>query len=368
MPPKQRTQLVNYPKYVNVSNHKYIVYRPRIAKKDRHLFETDKNGFIKPIRLGVIGDDDAKIHRAYLAAHDALWQSVKPCNTLYWISNKYQDSRKFKELSKAGQSNYLLAARILDHEIKLDGVPSPLGDLHISFLEKPIVTAIMEKRLVAKKEKGLKGEAIINREAAYLSSMLTWATNNITDLGVKQNPLIGLRKFSQGKNERYVTDAEYATQLDAVKDHPYLLEFFEIAYLCACRTVEVRDLNLSSIAVEGLLINRRKGSSDNTIEWSDRLRLAVDSIKQKRVTPKITRLREEQPLFTNREGERITQTAINSAMQTLKKKMSSDKFWTLHMLKHKGVTDSENKHIAGHKDKKMIELYNHERPTSKPVK
>ncbi len=59
-------------------------------------------------------------------------------------------------------------------------------------------------------------------------------------------------------------------------------------------------------------------------------------------------------------------------MQNLKKKMTEaglgHVFWNLHLLKHKAMTDSENKHIAGHKDQKMRNRYDHSRPTAKPVK
>ena len=45
-----------------------------------------------------------------------------------------------------------------------------------------------------------------------------------------------------------------------------------------------------------------------------------------------------------------------------------DKFWTVHLLKSKGISDSEDKNIGGHKSEQMKERYNTKLETIKAAK
>jgi hypothetical protein len=69
-------------------------------------------------------------------------------------------------------------------------------------------------------------------------------------------------------------------------------------------------------------------------------------------------------LLPNSNGRMITREALSSAMSRFKIKMKEaglgDIYWTLHDLKHKGITDAKDKNIRGHRDPAMIGLYNHE--------
>lgn len=69
-------------------------------------------------------------------------------------------------------------------------------------------------------------------------------------------------------------------------------------------------------------------------------------------------------LVPNSTGRPLTDHGLKSTMSRFKKKMIEngleDTFWTLHDLKHKGITDSKDKNIGGHRTKEMIDRYNHE--------
>ena len=58
-------------------------------------------------------------------------------------------------------------------------------------------------------------------------------------------------------------------------------------------------------------------------------------------------------------------------MSRLKKLMIEDGlgdvFWSIHMLKHKGMTDAENKELGGHKDQAIKDSYTHDLDRVKPV-
>jgi len=57
----------------------------------------------------------------------------------------------------------------------------------------------------------------------------------------------------------------------------------------------------------------------------------------------------------------MRKSTVDSAMQRLKKKMlDADKenmYWSIKLLKSKGISDSEDKSIAGHVSEQMKELY-----------
>lgn len=371
MAPKKRTINTNYPKYVNVNSGKYIVYRPRIPADKRNLIPTDKGGFLKPpVKLGTVGQPEELILRKYLAAKAELEHQGEPDrNSLNWVSKQYQSSRQFNALAPTTQKHYR-GLKILGQPITRNLTDATLGDLLASEITKPLMQVIMDKRLTAQQERGNKGQAVVNYEARYISSILAWACNFIPDLGITQNPLKGLKRPSEPKNERYVTDIEYKTQYELTSG--YLRPFFEIAYLCAARKGEVRDLRLSDVLGEGLKIRRGKGSKTNIVSWEPRLLAAVDAAKRLRSQAKIVTAGANQPLLVNANGEKITDEGIKSAMSRLKKTMAEKglqtQFWALHMLKHKGMTDADNKDLGGHKSQSMKDNYIHELEVVKPAK
>ena len=69
-------------------------------------------------------------------------------------------------------------------------------------------------------------------------------------------------------------------------------------------------------------------------------------------------------LVPNSNGRKITKEALSSVMSRFKVKMEKagfgEVYWTLHDLKHTGITDAEDKNIGGHRAPSMIGLYNHE--------
>lgn len=372
MAPKARTKNTGWPKYVTVVNKRYVIYRPRIPAEQQHIHPIDKHGFLKPaIKLGKTSDPHEAILRRYLAAKaelDAARESG--LNTLSWLSSRYQESRQFKELAPSTQKHYQAAAKVLDHPIKKRNKDATLGDLLATEMSKPIMQAVVEKRLADMKARKLKGEAAVNYESRYVSSMLAWGCNYVPEIGITDNPLRGLKRVKEPRNTRYVTDTEYNIQRNIAGG--YLPIYFELAYLCAGRKGEVRELRESDVLDEGLRLRRTKGSKHNIVLWTPRLRAAVDAARAMRVQPKIVKLGDDPTLLTDRNGQKISDEGVKSAMSRLKKTMVEeglgDTFWSLHLLKHKGMTDAENKDLGGHKNQAIKDSYNHELDKIKPVK
>jgi|GEM_PF-1377911 len=375
MPPKPRTRIPNLPKYVSESNGR-IVYRPRIPKEWQHLIATDKSGFLRPpVRLGKPGDPEAYILNGYLAAKASLEArigSVK--HTLRWVIDEYKKSKSFKALAIESQRQAEVLSRILDHPVSIDGKDSTLGDLQITHISKPVVRRLAEKRLDDYQAKGRKGTVQVNREITFLSSATKWAMNYLDNLGLIENPF-RIIKFKEEPNRRYVTDEEYEIQYkQAARIAEYLPVIFEITYLVASRGIETLDIKLTDIDPDrntgGIYVHRRKGSKDNFIEWSDRLYQAYLAAKALHAKHKIASI--DAPLILGSHGHQLRKSALDTAMQRLKKLMESeglgDIFWSLHKLKSKGVSDARDARIAGHKSEAMRERYKTKIERHKPAK
>ena len=60
----------------------------------------------------------------------------------------------------------------------------------------------------------------------------------------------------------------------------------ELGYLCRLRSIETITLTEANGTAEGLSTNRRKGSRDNLVEWTPRLRAAWDgALALRRASP-----------------------------------------------------------------------------------
>ena len=295
------------------------------------------------INLGHLNQGIDTIYSRYREALDLINDKPKE-NSFSWLIDKFIKSSRFIKLASGTQKKYLTSKRVLEQEIKLNGTSITLGQLQVNLITRPFMHEIMDKRLNDYKERGLKGEAMINYEVALLSSAVTWGLNHVSKLDLVVNPLIGIEKIKAPKNERYVTHAEYNKQYNLAS--PLLRAFFEVCYLCACRSIEVRNLTDNSIQGDKLLIKRTKGSKDTYIKISPRLKKALDSAKGLRKDSKIIEINNNRSLFCNKQGYALSRGYFKAEMAKLKKLMGAE-YWTMHLLKSKGLSDSKNKDIAG---------------------
>lgn len=358
---------------VEVANGR-VVWRPYIRQSDRtEDMQVDRKGRLAPpLLLGKVGDDPDAIMRAYLAAKSTLEKTyAAKTHTLRWILEQYMSSRQYSELAVASRQTNERLLVILDHPLEINGQPDVLGNLHILDVNKPLFNQIKESRYQKRVANGFKGSAQTNREITLVSSALSWAVNYVSGLGVDNNPLLRFKKLPEKPNDRYVTDDEYQQQLSiAGEDDKNILPIiFELTYLTATRGIEVLNIKVSDCKDDGIRIHRTKGSKDNIILWSPRLRNAYQAALVRHKHHKILPI--DPPLLLNRHGDRFTRSGLHSAMQRLKQKMEErelgDVYWNLHLLKSKGISDSKDKRIGGHRSEKMRERYNTKTETHKPA-
>lgn len=373
MVPRQRKIKSDYNiQYVHEANGR-IVYRPYIKKSERHSkIEIDKKGFLKPpIKLGKPGDDPDMIMRAYLAAKkQILCQDMLVKGTLGYIVQEYLNSRHYRKKPASSQKRNRNLMRILEQKIKINNKPAKLSDLNVRDLEKPLMNSIAEKRLAMYKSNGKKGEVQVNREVTFVSASISWAINYIPNLGLHENPLLGIKKIDEPKNERHVTDEEYAIQYQIAGEvAPYLQPVFELTYLMGLRGIETLKLRLSDCTEEGIRTHRKKGSKDNIIKWSTRLKAAYDQAIQLHKNHKILEINPH--LIIGDSGGEMPKSTLDDAVQRLKKTMESkglaDVYWSLHKLKSKAQGDAKDKDISGLSEA-MKRHYDNKVNTNDPVR
>lgn len=367
-------------KGVRVENNR-IVYRPYIPVAQRYAgIKVDYRGQLSPpIKLGKVGDPDEKIIAAYLIATEQLKQQcICTRNTLEWLNQHYQASRQFKELSPSSQRSARWTTRILDHPLLIDSTPQTVGKLLLNQVKKPLFQKIIERRLELAQQDGKKGAAWVNREIAYISSMISWGVNYVPDLGIDSNPLLGFRRVKEQPRTRHVTDEAYWQQyhIAAETDQAVLPLVFELTLGLAARGAEALDIKLSDCSEQGILVRRLKGSRHTLIEWSRVGEAKADSRLWKVYQAALARHTEQtlrlpdSPLIITRTGDRLSASGLQSAMQRLKLKMKerglSNVYWTIHELKHKAITESQDKRLAGHKTESMRNKYDHSIPQFKP--
>lgn len=351
-------------KYVTRSNGRWV-YRPRIPTSDRDIIRTDKNGFLAPpIRLGKLTDSDDEIIDAWRLAKNSLHQRTGlKKHTLRWIVDQYQKSKTFKALAIGSQKRATALLSILEHGIKIDGKPAAFGELSMRHITRPMVRRLADKRLDNYIARGRKGAAQVNREISFLSAATLWALDHIDNLGISENPF-KIKKFAEPKTDRYITDDEYEIQrAEAAKLVDYLPIVFELTYLLASRGVETLDLRLSDIDPDretgGIRVKRTKGSRENMIAWSDRLYQAYLDAHELHKKHTITAI--DTPLIVGSHGQQLKKSSLDTAMHRLKQKMEKkglgNVYFSLHKLKHKGISDAQDARIGGHKSEAMRERY-----------
>jgi hypothetical protein len=153
-----------------------------------------------------------------------------------------------------------------------------------------------------------------------------------------------------------------------------------LAYSVRLRGIEVCTLTDAHRQVDGIHSNRRKGSRNNVTEWDAAMIEAWEELieRRNRIWNRKGRERpiplraQDRHLLVERSGNPISKSALDSAWQRFITEAmrigvigEEDRF-SLHGLKHRGITDSDNKASGGHKSEAMRQLYDHEVPLVKP--
>jgi hypothetical protein len=304
--------------------------------------------------------------------------------TLGRLMKDFHASARFAALSASTRKDYAWCRSVLEGRKLRSGMT--WADLQVRRM-----TPAMIQRLVDLLADGEGTPAKANHVLRYLRRLIAWGMR--TDDTITANPAKGVEQAAERKLAKMPTPEAYAAVLAFAraggqrKAHsrgslpPYLAPLMEITYLAKLRGIEAVSLTEASI-VElddepglGLLARRRKGSRDNVTRLSDRLTAAVAEARAVKAAVlarpgnrnRPTFLRpEDRPLFVSEDGEALPKAALETAWQNLMKRaiaagvITREQRFTLHGLKHRGITDSADKRSGGHMTEAMRQRYDHE--------
>lgn len=196
-----------------------------------------------------------------------------------------------------------------------------------------------------------------NRELALLSHVFSYA---IEWGAVTANPCKGVRKFSEKRRTRYITDQEFKAVYDM--GSALLRSMMEIAYLTGLRRGDITRIKRQDLTEEGLQVHVEKTDRNLLFEWTDELRTAVANAK--RIRPTIASMY----LYCNRQGKPYTDDGISAMWQRLMNKAlekgAIQERFTFHDIRRKAATDAEQQQgrefaraLLGHTTQAMTARY-----------
>lgn len=318
------------------------------------------------------------LHRAMEELHGVNRKSLE------WLCEQYHASHVFKALADRTQKDYEAQRQIaISLPTKLG---QPLGKLDYARLETHHFQRIVD--VVAGNGTPTKA----NHLARYLKLIYSWAVRRGF---TTSNPVKGVKGAKERKRRR-LPPPETMTALiqmaydgGHLKPHtegscpPYLWAVADLAYLCRLRGIEVITLRESHALAEGIKTNRRKGSRDNIVAWTPRLRAAYEWLiarrdviwKDKRLPVPIRA--DDRPIVVAEGGAALKKSSLDSAWQRLIQRamregvITPDERFSLHDLKRKGVTDTpgtraDKQHASGHKSEEMMDVYDLSVPIVQP--
>lgn len=303
--------------------------------------------------------------------------------TVGFVMTQFRSSTEYDKLAKTTRGDYDYC------EKEIRKIKTRLGvtfdQLVVDRLETPVFQRLNEN--IAKGENGAEPRPTkANKIQRYLRRTIAWGKRHGH---CRTNPAAGVKlaqerkQFSMPERSVYAAVVTFAQRGGALKPHtkgscpPYLWCVMEIAYLCRMRGIEVVQLTDAHATDDGLKVSRVKGSNDNVVRWSPRLRAAWNAALELRSSIMIRRSRpvpiraEQRFVFVNQSGDRLSKSALNQAWQDFMPAaikanvITAQQRFTLHGLKHRGVTDTQGnkavkKQASGHKTDAAFEVYDHE--------
>lgn len=326
--------------------------------KGRYVWREYKDG--KLGREIVLCPGDTPIAQVW-AAHADLLAAPAPRRTLRWLFDQYLQSQDYQRLQPTTRRDYEGYARRIADTPQRNGTPFGAADLDI-------ITPGTLRRYADKKAETAPKSA--NREISFLKAIFRWGAER--DL-VRDNPARDLKKSPETPRNLYVSDRDYRIAYAAAAKYPYLQPVMELAYLCRLRLCEVLDLTRANLTTEGVRVVRRKGSRGNMTTWTPRLRAAVDAAQAlpRKVIPIDDALAY---LIPGDDGGRLKESTVQTAWQRIMPGLADreevEARFTLHDLKAKGISDTEEgerRAGAGHLDGAITErVYNRKLVPVKP--
>ena len=306
-------------------------------------------------------------------------------DSLAYLAEQYHQSQKFRSLAKKTQVSYCYSRDVLI------AIPTklgkPLGELAVRKFTPSLVQRLIDR--IAEEGKPSKAAHALR----YLRLLMQWGRNRGF---IETNPAQGIEAPKERKQRRLPEPTVIVDLIQLAKQQgkltrgekgacsPYLWYVMEISYLCRLRGIETVTLTDANETPEGVLTNRRKGSRDNIVRWTPRLRAAWEAAKQVRATiwakrkMPVPALPEQRRIIVAAHGGALQKSSLDTAWQRLVKQaidkgiMTADQRFGLHDFKRRGITDTlgnraDKQEASGHRDASMLNVYDLSVPIVDPA-
>ncbi len=319
-----------------------------------------------------IGGTDEKLSDLHRLAEE---RTGVDRGSLSWLCDEFAASPQHAKLSPSTQKDYAYCRGVICNYAMRGGIL--FGTASVKNITRPAVQILIDA--LAKS-----GPSKAAHARRYLSRVWEWAANR--GYADPVNPATGIDMPTERKQRRLPTAVVMAAMLKSAYARgqqqrsskggcpPYLWAVADLAYLCRLRGIEVVTLCESAGSAVGIMTNRRKGSRDNVVSWTPRLRAAWDfliayrdEIWTARKMPVPMRA-ENRPVVVSEDGAALRKSSLDSAWQRFMTAMLEDgelteeQRFSLHDLKRRGVTDTpgtrgQKQEASGHRSESMMDVY-----------
>lgn len=191
-----------------------------------------------------------------------------------------------------------------------------------------------------------------NRVLSFLKTVFAYAVEwQLVD----SNPCVGIRRHSEGKRQRYITDEEYAAIY--AKANPRMQVIMDLLYLTGQRVGDVVAIKRADINEDGIAFDQQKTGAKLLVRWTPELREAIaraNSLNGNVLAPTLFRTRSH---GKGAPSYGATRDQWNEAVTAAKVKDAH-----IHDLRAKSLTDAKRQGkdaqmLAGHSSPAMTDRY-----------
>ena len=307
--------------------------------------------------------------------------------SIEWLDSEFRQSDQYKALSEATRRDYGACLRVLQRTRDKQG--NPVASLTVDRITAPYLQVLIDKLAV-------KTPAMANHVKRYLGRLFRWGMAR-GKCAKRENPAHGLDPARESKQFKMPSRAVMARAIAFARERgalparskgscpAYLWIVMVIAYRCRLRGIEVLTMTEDAMTAPNsaghctLLAKRRKGSKTNRVQvyhdlmdaWSAGLRHR-DAV-WRRTSYAVPMRPADRLVLVSGSGEAISgSTWANAwkrfmALAIREGILEPGDYFTLHGLKHRGITDSANPADGGHATDRMRNLYDHDIPLTEPA-
>ncbi|MDR5611740.1 MAG: integrase [Arsenophonus sp.] len=306
----------------------------RVSKsKSSYYLKTKEN---KTIILGPLSMPMSELWSVY----EHKIHNIKKLLSFRALWNMYLNSPHFSELSVRSQKDKHQGGK---------NILKVFGNININNIKPEHIRKYMDIR-------GTQSKTQANHELSYMSVTFSWGYERGY---CKNNPCLGIKKFSLKNRDKYITDEEYNVTYDSASQIVKIA--MEISYLCASRIGDILELKHNQILEEGIYIRQGKTGVKQIKQWTPRLKETIDYAINLFPPQNI-----ESYVIRNSNGTKFTKSGFDNHWREAKSKatktLGRNLDFTFHDIKAKGISDfdgsSKDKQLfSGHKTESQVQIY-----------